>query len=618
MIKITSPIKDTLLYSDKIYVEYEVTENSTFTEKVVFFIDSTKYERVELKGRFQVTGLAEGKHTVRAYLVNKFDKKIIGSEVKHYFYTNDDIIQIKNKLSTVLSSQIPEFIRKDYERFVKFIEYYYSYLEQSNDPKLVPFSSYDFSDVDSTPDFFIKKFRDQFIPDFPTNLTIDVETGKPLNIKTLIKRASEFYRSKGTRNSFNFLFKILYDENIDFYYPREHMFIVSGARWTEKKTLKIIIPSGDGRARRFTDGIIYQVNSSGLTTATARVLSVSIYKQSPYEIAELELTEILGQFDDEFPISCNIIEADSEVTVSYYISRGIENITITNGGFNYLKDERVTLEPIEGQGGQGVGYIGKILEIGLRGEILKIVTVNFGVNYEENITGKYNIVILTDNGTGFSGVASSSVLSQYEGYYSSNNGILSDRSFIQDNDYYQTHSYEIISSLPFLNYYDVVKRIVHPAGYKMFGSQIVQQRVALQPTVQDYDTILTKISSYYIGNYVAYRINGDENTRSTILGGSTDVDLFPQGVNISTEIPPDSDGYFIHNSLNQPINTDISSSYFENFSNVSALIPDWDQRYNYWVVFPHPSVLINNTDNPISEFYNLKIQDLAVVEETNI
>ena len=85
MINITSPIKDTLLYNDTIYVEYEVSENSKSTDKVVFFIDSTKFEKTELKGRFAVSDLKEGKHQIRAYLVNKLNKKIIGSEVKIFF-----------------------------------------------------------------------------------------------------------------------------------------------------------------------------------------------------------------------------------------------------------------------------------------------------------------------------------------------------------------------------------------------------------------------------------------------------------------------------------------------------------------------------------------------------
>jgi hypothetical protein len=62
---------------------------------------------------------------------------------------------------------------------------------------------------------------------------------------------------------------------------------------------------------------------------------------------------------------------------------------------------------------------------------------------------------------------------------------------------------------------------------------------------------------------------------------------------------------------------DIGGAYFENFD-FSSIVPDWDQRYVYWVVFPHPTVLINNTNGTNEQFKDLLISDLAVVNETEI
>ena len=338
MIKITSPIQDSILYNTSIFVEYEVTENSKFTDKVIFYVDGTKYEKIELKGRFEATGLQEGKHTIRAYLVNKYNKKIVGSEIKYFFYTNTDVIDIKNRITNVLPSQIPEFIRKDYDRFVKFIEYYYLFLESSNDPKLVPMSSFEFSDVDRSPTIFNEKFRKQFIPDFPSEFTVDVETGKPLNLKTLIKRASEFYRSKGTQNSFNFIFRILFDRDIQFYYPREHMFVVSGANWVEKKTMKVLVFDME-KARLMENDTIYQISDTGEQIASARVVSCLVYKQSPYNVAELELVEILGTFQDDIQILCDVIVDDAEEQLSYYPTRGVVSFTPTSAGYNYQQGD---------------------------------------------------------------------------------------------------------------------------------------------------------------------------------------------------------------------------------------------------------------------------------------
>ncbi|NDB82743.1 MAG: hypothetical protein EB127_08390, partial [Alphaproteobacteria bacterium] len=37
-----------------------------------------------------------------------------------------------NKISDIVSSQLPEFVRADHPTFVAFIQAYYEYLEQSN------------------------------------------------------------------------------------------------------------------------------------------------------------------------------------------------------------------------------------------------------------------------------------------------------------------------------------------------------------------------------------------------------------------------------------------------------------------------------------------------------
>ena len=37
-----------------------------------------------------------------------------------------------NKISTVVSSQLPEFVRSDHPTFIAFVKAYYEYLEQSN------------------------------------------------------------------------------------------------------------------------------------------------------------------------------------------------------------------------------------------------------------------------------------------------------------------------------------------------------------------------------------------------------------------------------------------------------------------------------------------------------
>jgi hypothetical protein len=64
---------------------------------------------------------------------------------------------------------------------------------------------------------------------------------------------------------------------------------------------------------------------------------------------------------------------------------------------------------------------------------------------------------------------SESVLAEYRGEYSTNNGFLSDDIYLQDNFFYQQFSYLIRSSQQFDNYKDIVNKTVHPSGMAMFG-----------------------------------------------------------------------------------------------------------------------------------------------------
>lgn len=55
------------------------------------------------------------------------------------------------------------------------------------------------------------------------------------------------------------------------------------------------------------------------------------------------------------------------------------------------------------------------------------------------------------------------------GFYRSTKGFLDSDKKIQDNDYYQDFSYEVITKIPFTQYIDILKRVTHVAGTKPFG-----------------------------------------------------------------------------------------------------------------------------------------------------
>jgi hypothetical protein len=72
-----------------------------------------------------------------------------------------------------------------------------------------------------------------------------------------------------------------------------------------------------------------------------------------------------------------------------------------------------------------------------------------------------------------------------EGYFKSSKGFLSDNKYIQDSDYYQEYSYDIISKLPFDKYADVFKKVMHTAGTRVFGSVVVAEEDSVKLTIAE-------------------------------------------------------------------------------------------------------------------------------------
>ena len=85
-------------------------------------------------------------------------------------------------------------------------------------------------EVDHTLDDFISYFRDTYLRDIPQGLT---------DAKTLLPRILDFYQSKGSETSYQFLFQALYGKEVMFSYPRESVFTTSDNEYITPTLLRI-------------------------------------------------------------------------------------------------------------------------------------------------------------------------------------------------------------------------------------------------------------------------------------------------------------------------------------------------------------------------------------------
>ena len=135
--------------------------------------------------------------------------------------------------SILISSQLPEFVRDDpsYANFVLFLQAYYEWMEQNDNVTDRTKNILNYKDVDETTSEFLDYYTNDFLSYFPKEILADE--------KKVIKFAKELYQAKGTPASYQFLFKVLYGTDVDFFYTKDTVLKASSGKWYVAKSLKL-------------------------------------------------------------------------------------------------------------------------------------------------------------------------------------------------------------------------------------------------------------------------------------------------------------------------------------------------------------------------------------------
>jgi hypothetical protein len=114
---------------------------------------------------------------------------------------------------------------------------------------------------------FLSKIKYQLTPGFE-NRTLD----KNLNKSLFIKQSKDFYRSKGTDESFEILFRSLYGEDASIIKPREYLFRPSDAHY--QVTTDLVVESIEGNPENLINSTLIQNQYTGFTKAYAPITDV--------------------------------------------------------------------------------------------------------------------------------------------------------------------------------------------------------------------------------------------------------------------------------------------------------------------------------------------------------
>jgi hypothetical protein len=431
---------------------------------------------------------------------------------------------VENPLSSIISEYLPDFISNEHAGFVDFMEAYYEWLEYKENPYGTSVTLMDTLDIDRTLDSFVEYFRETYLHNFPK--TYAATANYNINEKTILKNINDFYKAKGTEKSYKFLFRILHDSDVLFYYPKKDILRVSDGKWVENKSIKVTSDNGNTNFS-LKDKQIQQIDPSlnGAITAYANVDNVYQYQLQQYQVTELFLTDINGTFTQGSKIQ-STLDGGNRITERIYSIPS--DILISNGGVGYRSGDVVNVDETSSNYISGIGAKGSVDRVNLTGVVKKAQINNFGVDYKSaNTENILPITFRSASGAGASGHVNLDALCTYPGYYANNDGKLSSNKKIRDNKFYQEYSYVLKTEISLVRYKNQVKNLVHPVGTNLFGNISIFNT---NTTSSAYSTQLHQSKIPVIGRYCPYTLETQDSLRSATGSGSL-VDLYPRGFN---------------------------------------------------------------------------------------
>ena len=138
--------------------------------------------------------------------------------------------------SLLINRQVPEFVREEYPLFITFLEAYYEFLEQKQSGQINDLTQQaknlrNISNVDLSVDQFESSFFNTYASLIPKETLV--------NKDFLIKNVLPLYLAKGNEASFKLLFRMLYDDEVTFSFPKNNILRASDGKWEVDNILKI-------------------------------------------------------------------------------------------------------------------------------------------------------------------------------------------------------------------------------------------------------------------------------------------------------------------------------------------------------------------------------------------
>jgi hypothetical protein len=433
----------------------------------------------------------------------------------------------RTQLSSVVSRQIPEFIREDYPTFVSFVEAYYEYLQDQG----VDLSTA--RDIDKTLDEFVIEFKKELAHNLP-----QIQQDE----RFVLSHIKDQYLSKGSEASYKLLFRLLFGKKVELTYPGTQMLRASDGRWNQE--ISVFAKVDFGQPQDIVGKLV------DIQTAT-RLIRVLVDRKEDL-VGEVDRIVALGGNIYEFFLDkrfFGVLKPTDKIkykdTFQATILPATQTPKITQPGKNFRVGQ-----VFEVKSGTGTGALLKVTAVDDNNGIKYAEFIKFGIGYNADfavsllasntvnaaqltiasasssragdnlsigdrtlgfdeqgyvnlgdyvtptyVDGTYAGSIIREFSLNFRNAQTASddpaiievnlgALVKYPGYFTSNAGFLDDSIFIQDSKYYQAFSYVIRIDERLDSYKSAVKTMLHPAGMALFGEYNITNSIDLSVTLE--------------------------------------------------------------------------------------------------------------------------------------
>ena len=289
----------------------------------------------------------------------------------------------KYNISSYIDELVPDHVESKYPDLVNFLKTYALYLERSNQ------SGFYLNALDIQRD--IDFVEDNLLTELQNEIGIAVPRDFATNPRMFYKRLVEFYKSRGTPESITSFFRMIYDDDVETYFPFVDVLIPSDGDWTDQTAAVI-------------------ANRTGFTPRNTFTVS-----GTP--------TEITGNND--------------------------------NGTAAFFDDDIVFVN-----------------------NTLQTPVTDYTETVYSDTTTKYKLTFT-------SALTNGDVINTYSrGLFTTANGFLSNKKFLQDSYYYQQFSYVLKTGKNVSDWKNAFTRLVHPAGFKFFGEIVILVKLLTSSNTQ--------------------------------------------------------------------------------------------------------------------------------------